>query len=159
MMAFSRTMLVGGEFLAENILRLHGILEDNIYALEIRMDVRLPEGVIVAISGDIKRYTTPVCPRAVEVLQNAVGISLREEGWVSRVNREIGRKGCSHFAEILIECGRCLDQARIARALENAAKTQPSMSPSQVARSFVESHPEAQGFCLARPAARPRDAG
>ena len=122
MQSFSRTLLVSGEFLAENLLRLHGILEDNLYALEIRMDVRLPEGMIVAIRGEMKRYSTPVCPRAVEVLQNAVGISLREEGWVSRVNREIGRKGCSHFAEILIECGRCLDQARIARALENDGK-------------------------------------
>ncbi len=159
MQSFSRTLLVGGEFLAENLLRLHGILEDNLYALEIRMDVRLPEGMIVAIRGEMKRYSTPVCPRAVEVLQNAVGISLREEGWVSRVNREIGRKGCSHFAEILIECGRCLDPARIARALENEAKAQPSPSPFQVARSFVESHPETQGFCLARPAARVRHAG
>ncbi len=159
MMAFSRTMLVSGEFLAENILRLRGILEDNLYALEIRMDVRLPGGVIAAICGEMKRYSTPVCPRALEVLQSAVGISLREEGWVSRVNREIGRKGCTHFAEILIECGRCLDQARIARALEDAGKTRSSLSPSQVARSFVESHPEAQGFCLARPPARPHDAG
>ena len=88
-------MLVGGEFLEEKLLRLQGVLEDHIYAMEIQMDILLPDGVISAIRGWMKRYTTPVCPKAVEVLQNAVGMSLREEGWVSRVNREIGRKGCS----------------------------------------------------------------
>lgn len=151
MITFSRTMLVSGEFLEENLLRLHGILEDHIYGLEIRMDIRLPEGVIAAIQGWMKRYTTPVCPKAVEVLQNAVGMSLREEGWISRVNKEIGRKGCSHFAEILIECGRCLDQARMTYALEGTFKVEPSASAAQITRSWVESHPEVQGSCLARP--------
>ena len=151
MISFSRTMLVSGEFLEENLLRLHGILEDHIYGLEIRTDVRLPEEVIAAIQGWMKRYTTPVCPKAVEVLQSAVGMSLREEGWISRLNSEIGRKGCSHFAEILIECGRCLDQARMTHALEETFKVEPSASPAQITRSWVESHPEVQGSCLARP--------
>ena len=151
MISFSRTMLVSGEFLEENLLRLHGILEDHIYGLEIRMDIRLPEGVIAAIQGWMKRYTTPVCPKAVGVLQNAVGMSLREEGWISRVNREIGRKGCNHFAAILIECGRCLDQARMTYALEETSKVAPSPSPAEITRSWVESHPEVQGSCLARP--------
>ncbi len=151
MISFSRTMLVSGEFLEENLLRLQGILEDHIYGLEIRVDIRLPEGVIAAIQGWMKRYTTPVCPKAVEVLQNAVGMSLREEGWISRVNSEIGRKGCSHFAEILIECGRCLPQARMTYALEKTFKVEPSASPEQITRSWVESHPEVQGPCLARP--------
>ena len=151
MITFSRSMLVGGEFLDENLLRLHGILEDHIYAMEIEMEVRLPEGRICAIQGWMKRYTNPVCPKAVEVLQNAVGMSLREEGWISRVNREVGRKGCQHFAEILVECGRCLDQARMAHALAEAFKVDPSASPVQSARSWVEGHPEAQGSCLARP--------
>ena len=151
MISFSRTMLVGSEFAGENLLRFHGILEDHIYAMEIQMEVRLPEGTISSIQGQIKRYTTPVCPKAVEVLQNAVGMSLREEGWISRVNREIGRKGCTHLAEILVECGRCLDQARLAHAQGDTLKNTPSASPSQVTRTWVEGHPEAQGFCLARP--------
>jgi hypothetical protein len=151
MITFSRTMLVSGEFMEENLLRLRGILEDHIYALEILMDVRLPGGTVTAIQGWMKRYTTPVCPKAVEVLQNAVGKSLREGGWASWVNREIGRKGCSHFAEILIECGRCLDLARMAHDGGETLKVEPSASPPRVTRSWVESHPEVQGTCLARP--------
>jgi len=151
MVTFSRTMLVGGEFLEETTLRLHGILEDRIYAMEIQLDVRLPDGVITAIQGRMKRYTTPVCPRAVDVLQKAVGMSLREEGWISKMNRDIGRQGCQHFAEILIECGRCLASASLAQAMEEKLKAQPTASLETIARSWVEEHPEVQGSCLARP--------
>src|SRR3972149_9400343 len=106
MITFSRSLLVGGEFLNETTLRLHGILEDHIYAMEIQMDIRIPDGVITAIRGWMKRYTTPICPKAVDVLQGAVGMSLREEGWISKVQREIGRSGGQHFAEMPVGCGR-----------------------------------------------------
>jgi hypothetical protein len=115
MITFSRSQIVGAEFLDEQTVRFHGTQEDHIYAMEIEMDVRIADGRILAIKGWMKRYTTPVCPRAVDKLQDAVGISLREEGWMSLVMREVGRKGCEHFAEIICECGRCLDQARMSR--------------------------------------------
>ncbi len=151
MISFSRTMLVTGEWVQENLLRLRGILEDRVYAMEIQMDVRTPEGTVSSIQGVMKRYTTPVCPKAVKVLQTAVGMSLREPGWISRVNREIGRQGCQHFAEILVECGRCLDPARMSHDLEETLKAQPSASPAETTRSWVQRHPEVQGYCLARP--------
>jgi len=151
MITFSRSMLVGGEFLDETTLRLHGILEDQIYAMEIEIDVRIPDGVVLAVQGWMKRYTTPVCPKAVDVLQKVVGMSLREEGWVSKVNREIARKGCQHLAEILIECGRCIDSARMAQAVGEAFKAQPAVSLVQFTRSWVEDHPEVRGSCMARP--------
>ena len=151
MIPFSRTLLVGAEFSDEATLRFYGTLEDHIYAMEIQVDVRVADGVIAAIQGRMKRYTTPVCPKAVEVLQQAVGISLRKEGWISRVNREVGRKGCQHFGEILIECGRCLDSARLTQALGEHLKANPSAPSVPIARSWVEEHGEVQGFCLARP--------
>jgi hypothetical protein len=151
MITFSRSLLVGGEFVNDSLLRLYGILDDHIYAMEIQMDIRILDGVIMAIRGWMKRYTTPVCPKAVDVLQRAVGMSLREEGWISRVQREIGRPGCQHFAEILVECGRCLDVARMAQGVGEAFKNDPRLSSSQIARSWVDGHPEVQGSCLARP--------
>jgi len=151
MITFSRSLLVGAEFVDGTNLRLHGILEDHIYAMEIQMDIRIPDGIILAIQGWMKRYTTPVCPKAVDILQGAVGMSLREEGWISRVQREIGRPGCQHFAEIIVECGRCLDAARMAHAVGETVRTEPFLSPFQIARSWVENHPEAHGSCLARP--------
>jgi hypothetical protein len=153
MITFSRTLLVGGEFLDESTLRFHGILEDNIYAMEVQVEVGIGDARILKVQGQMKRYTTPVCPKAVAFLQKAVGISLREENWVSKVNREVGQKGCQHFAEILIECGRCLDSALMAQAVETARKENPAVSSQEVARSWVRSHPEAQEACLARPLA------
>ena len=72
-------------------------------------------------------------------------------GWISKINREVGRKGCQHFAEILVECGRCLDQARMSQAVVETLKSHPSASTQEIARSWTQSHPEAQGSCLARP--------
>jgi len=95
--------------------------------MEINMDVRITDGQILAIEGLMKRYTNFVCPQAVPILQTAVGISLREEGWDRRVMKEIGRLGCEHFAEIIIECGRCLDQARMANDIWQALETDPGL--------------------------------
>lgn len=150
MITFSRTLLVGAEFLNEATLRLYGILEDNIYAMEIQVDLTLPDGIIIAIQGRIKRYTTPVCPKSLDVIQKAVGMSFREEGWMSKVNNEIGRKGCRHLAEILIECGRCFDSAKMAKTLHETLNNQHDASPSQITRSWVENHPEVQGSCIGR---------
>jgi hypothetical protein len=127
MISFSRSQLIGAEFPDHDTIRFQGIQEDHIYGMEIVMDVRIQTGVILSIQGNMKRYTTFVCPQAVPVLQTAVGISLREEGWDRQIMKEIGRKGCEHFAEIIIECGRCLDQALTARALGDALLIDPGL--------------------------------
>jgi len=157
MITLSRSMLVGAEFLDEATVRLHGVLDDHIYAMEIEMDVRVSDGVILSITGWMKRYTNQVCPKAVDVLQNAVGISVREDGWMSRVYKEIGRKGCQHFAEIIIECGRCLDTARMANDLTPAVATNPGLSIAELTSAWLQEHPEVQGSCMARP--KEKDAG
>ena len=81
MITFNRSQLVGAEFLDDDTIRFNGVQEDHIYGMEIDMDVRIADGEILAIQGVMKRYTNPVCPAAVPVLQRAVGISVREEGW------------------------------------------------------------------------------
>lgn len=151
MIGFSRTMLVGAEFPGENLVRFHGMLEDRIYAMEVLMDVRISDGVIQQIQGRMKRFTTPVCPKAADVLQTAVGISFREPGWVSKINKEVGRKGCQHFAEIVVECGRCLDAALMARELLAKVKEAPEADPTTLTQSFLATHPELSGRCMARP--------
>ncbi len=151
MISFSRSMLVGAEFPEENLVRFHGILEDRIYAMEVLMDVRISDGVIQQIEGRMKRFTTPVCPKAAEILQAAVGISLREPGWVSKVNKEVGRKGCQHFAEIVVECGRCLDGALMAHELLAKVKEAPEADPATLTQTFLATHPELAGKCMARP--------
>jgi hypothetical protein len=142
MITFNRSQLVGAEFPDDETIRFNGIQEDHIYSMEIAMDVRIADGEILAIQGSMKRYTNPVCPAAVPVLQTAVGISLREEGWDHRVMREIGRKGCEHFAEIIIECGRCFDWARLSRDMSQALQNDPATDQEQFVEAWAREHPE-----------------
>ncbi len=142
MISFNRSQVIGAEFPDDETIRFNGIQEDHIYGMEINMDVRIADGEILAIKGEIKRYTNFMCPKAVPVLQTAVGLSLREEGWDRRVMREIGRKGCEHFAEIVIECGRCLDQALMSKELSEALEQDPNLDQEQFIQDWIEGHPE-----------------
>ena len=142
MISFNRSQIVGAEFIDEETIRFNGIQEDHIYSMEINMDVRIADGKILVIDGNMKRYTNFVCPEAVPVLQDAIGMSLREEGWERRIMKEIGRKGCEHFAEIIIECGRCLDQARIANAIWDSLQKDPGLDQEQYLQTWVDDHPE-----------------
>jgi hypothetical protein len=110
--------------------------------MEINMDVRIADGQIMAIEGLMKRYTNFVCPQALPVLQSAVGLSLREEGWDRRVMKEIGRQGCEHFAEIIIECGRCFDQAQLAAAMWDAQTADPGLDQAQFMQNWIDERPE-----------------
>lgn len=151
MITFSRSQLIGVEFPDGDTARFHGIQDDHIYAMEVEMDVRISDGVITAIQGWMKRYTTPVCPKAIDLLQNAVGMSLREKGWMDTVFREVGRKGCEHFAEIVNECGRCLDQARLTRALKEAIKEDPAADLATLAATWRREHPEWESTPVSAP--------
>jgi hypothetical protein len=142
MITFNRSQLVEAEFPDEETVRFRGVQDDHIYNMEISMDVRSADGEILAIEGWMKRYTNPVCPAAVPVLQSAVGVSLREEEWDRRVMREIGRQGCEHFAEIIIECGRCFDQARLSKELLEALQKDPTLNQEEFVEAWAEKHPE-----------------
>ena len=142
MITFNRSQLVEAEFLDEDRIRFRGVQEDHIYNMEISMEVRIADAEILAIEGLMKRFTNPVCPAAVPVLQSAVGISLREEGWDRRVMREIGRNGCEHFAEIIIECGRCFDQARLSKEMWEALQQDPTISQERFVEAWAAEHPE-----------------
>ncbi len=131
MIGFQRNQIIGAEFIDDDIIRFNGIQEDHIYGMEISMDVRVVDGKILKIEGNMKRYTNFVCPRAVPVLQTAVGMSLKQNGWDKQVMKEIGRKGCEHFAEIVIECGRCLNQAVMSKELYLAARENPALDQKE----------------------------
>ena len=142
MITFNRSQLIEAEFPDEESVRFRGVQKDHIYNMEISMRVRIADGQILEIEGLMKRYTNPVCPAAVPLLQTAVGLSLREEGWDRRVMREIGRKGCEHFAEIIIECGRCFDQARLSKEMWEALRKDPTLNQERFVETWAEEHPE-----------------
>ena len=144
MITLNRSHVISAEFPDGETVRFNGIQDDHIYSMEINMDVRIADGEVLAIDGKMKRYTNFVCPQAEALLQSAVGVSLREEGWDRRVMKEIGRKGCEHFAEIIIECGHCLDQARLSKALWAALEKDPGTDQQAFIQIWIDEHPENQ---------------
>ena len=140
MITFNRSQVIGAEFPDEETVRFNGLQVDHIYSMEINMDVRLADGEILAIEGLMKRYTNFVCPAAIPVLQTAVGMSLREAGWDRRIMKEIGRRGCEHFAEIIIECGRSLDQAQLSKAMWQALEADPGLDQVEFMESWHAEH-------------------
>lgn len=137
MITFNRSQVIGAEFPDESTVRFNGVLADHIYSMEINMDVRIADAKILAVEGNMKRYTNFVCPQAVDVLQTAVGMSLVGDGWERRIMKEIGRKGCEHFAEIIIECGRCLDQACMTKDMWRKLETDPGLDQQEFVESWI----------------------
>jgi len=136
MISFQRSQVIGAEFIDDNLIRFNGIQEDHIYGMEISMEVRADSGEIIKIEGQMKRYTNFVCPQAVGILKSAIGLSLKEKGWDKQIMREIGRKGCEHFAEIVIECGSCLDNAVMSKSLATALKSNPDLNQKEFLDNF-----------------------
>lgn len=103
MLTFSRSKIVGIEREGDTMLA-HGFLDDNIYSLELDVKVKLPELEIVSAEGKMRRHTTSVCPSAAAKLQNAVGLRIPAHDFSAKVKRVVGREGCRHFADLLLEC-------------------------------------------------------
>ncbi len=104
MLKFMRNKLVGIERIAPDEILVHGILDDDIYSLEIDLKVKLSDLRIISIEGRWNRWTTPECPRAIEPLKEATGLCIAEKGLYEKIRKEIGKRSCRHFANLLIEC-------------------------------------------------------
>ena len=103
MLKFARNKLVSIYRKDEDTLLAHGILEDDIYGLELDVNIGLSSLEILSLEGRWKRTENSECPRAIPFLQEAVGFRMGE-GFSQKVRKIIGRKACRHFADILLEC-------------------------------------------------------
>jgi predicted metal-dependent phosphoesterase TrpH len=103
MLNYMRNKLMSVARVNEYRLNVYGVLDDDLYGLWVKVGVSLPELKIVAVEAGWNRWTTPECWRAIEPLQEAVGM-LIEPGLRQEVQKSIGRKGCRHFANLLLEC-------------------------------------------------------
>jgi len=113
MLKFTRNKLASVYRKDGKTLSVHGVLEDDIYGLEVDLDLDFSRMEILAIRGKWNRMENSQCPRAIPFLQEAVG--LRMEGdFVRKVQKIVGRKACRHFADLLLEC---CDAAKDAAAL------------------------------------------
>lgn len=128
MLAFMRNKLVSIARKDQDALQVHGILDDDIYGLEIDVSIRLRDLTILSLDGKWNHWTTPECPRAIRFLRGAVGLTINEEEFSQRVHKVVGRKACRHFANLLLECCDAARDAALLARWEEAKTRNPGLS-------------------------------
>ena len=104
MSRFIRNKLVTVRVLDDDTLLVHGILDDHIYGLEMDVSISINGLQVKDIKGKWNRWTTKECPRAIPFLGEAIGFSMREDGFSQKIHKSVGRNSCRHFANLLLEC-------------------------------------------------------
>jgi len=147
MLKFTRTKYVTLDRPTKDKIVAHGILEDYIYAMDLDVEFSFPDCEITAITGKMRRYTTPECPSADKILQGAVGMRI-ESGLTNRVKKEIGRAGCRHYATLLLECCHAVISAWIGFAKQDLEDEGLPVDDDAVRRRLLEQAPNLKNSCM-----------
>lgn len=123
-----RKKMVGVVKKDHDTLLAHGILDDDIYSLQMQIGIRISTLEIISIEGKWNRWTTPECPRAIPFLQEALGFRLKEEGFPKKIHKIIGRKACRHYANLLLECSYCAREAAMLSKWEDERVKKPDLT-------------------------------
>jgi predicted metal-dependent phosphoesterase TrpH len=127
MLKFARNKVVSAARKDQNTLSIHGLLDDDIYGLEVDLCIGIRDLQILSVAGKWNRRTTPECPSAIPFLQEARGFHIDDE-IDGRMNKIIGRKGCRHFANLLIECCHAATEAARVARWEDAKVARPDLT-------------------------------
>lgn len=127
MLKFKRDKLVN-VVEKENTLVAHGVLDDDIYSLELDIVFSMPDLEILSIKGCWHRWTTPECPRSDQFLQEAIGFRVRDIDFNRKVHKIVGRKACRHYANLLLECGYSVREAMRVIQYKTALTKNPELS-------------------------------
>jgi predicted metal-dependent phosphoesterase TrpH len=103
MLKFMRNKLASVYRKDDDVLSVHGVLEDDIYGIEVDLDLGLPALEIRSIAGRWNRMENAECFRALPFLQEAVGLRI-DQDFTQKLQKGVGRKACRHFADLIIEC-------------------------------------------------------
>ncbi len=152
MLKFSRNKLVSVK-VKEDTLVAHGLLDDDVYSLELDVSYSIPELKILTIHGKWNRWTTPECPRAKHFLQEAVGLSVNTPGFGQKVFKIIGRKACRHFANLLLECSHSAKEASWLIQWHKAKTDHPELT----FEAYMEKLSDAAAQVTATPAIIPEE--
>jgi predicted metal-dependent phosphoesterase TrpH len=122
MLKFARNKLTSVYRKGADRLSVHGVLEDDIYGLEIDLELTLSGLELLSIRGRWNRMENAECPRAIPFLQEAVGFRI-DQDFTQKVQKIVGRKSCRHFADLVLECGEAArDAARLIRGTDLEAQ-------------------------------------
>ncbi|MCD6272502.1 MAG: PHP domain-containing protein [Deltaproteobacteria bacterium] len=149
MLKYSRNKLISVVREDHDTLSVHGILDDDIYSLELNITVRISDLQIIAINGKWNRWTTPECHRAENLLNEAVGFRV-EKGFTGKIHKVIGRKACRHFANLLIECCFSAKEAALIADMDDNAGRKQEKAVDESVKSVIAAGPDisSKGFII-----------
>jgi predicted metal-dependent phosphoesterase TrpH len=127
MLKYLRNKVVSVDLDPPGRLCVHGILDDDLYGIEMDAVFGLDELEIQSVSGKWHRYTTPACPLALDHLEEVVGIRV-EPGYRARLQKGLGRTGCRHFAGLLTEMGHAARTAALVIGYRQARGDDPDLT-------------------------------
>ena len=134
MLKFQRNKLVSikkdGDTLA-----VHGVLDDDVYGLEIDVSFNIEDLNILSIKGKWNRWTTPECLRALQFLGEAVNTSAYEKDFTQKIFKLVGRKACRHYANLLAECGHSAREAVRLMQWQEAKSDNPDLTFDEYTKS------------------------
>lgn len=128
MTKYLRNKLIGVRPKDDETFQVHGILDDDIYSLELDLTYRISDLVILDIQGRWNRWTTPECPRALLFLDEVAGLSILAPDFHQKVQKGLSRKSCRHFANLLMDCSHAVREAALVRQWERASKGDPELT-------------------------------
>jgi predicted metal-dependent phosphoesterase TrpH len=100
---FFRSKLVTISLKNSSILSVRGIIEDDIYGLEVFVEIDIGTMQISNIEGRWIRPENSQCFRAIPVLKESIGLKIEGESEI-KLLKIVGRKGCRHFSELVWDC-------------------------------------------------------
>lgn len=145
---FSRNKLLKVVRAAEDRLLVRGILEDNAHSMMVELTAQIPQMEIVAVRGEMSRAPNQdICEWAVAKLQRAVGLQIGK-GLTATVDEDIGRQGCPHLGNLLLESCHAAIQGMLGVQLEES-HLHDNSDWDAVRRRWAQSLPFLPNSCLA----------
>ncbi len=145
MLVYSRTKSVGVQKQSDTHRVVSGVLEDELYAMQLEILINWPERTIENLQCFMKRFTTKRCPLAEKVFERAVGWKI-DTGLDSRIKKELGRYGCRHMAILMVDCCRAVAVAELADELARALEEDPELDRQKFLEEFLERHSDLKDY-------------
>ncbi|MFH2011658.1 MAG: DUF2889 domain-containing protein [Pseudomonadota bacterium] len=146
MFEFTRSKLIGVEDREGSIFLVHGFQDDNVYTIELDLEIKVPEFTIKSAKGIMRRYMTPECPKAPSILDDTVGLEIGGADFEMKIKKLVGRGGCRHLADLFIECCNAVFPALIQTKWKEAKSN--GISKEDFIKGLVNNEPKIRDRCM-----------
>jgi len=145
---FNRSKWVGIER-RDGHLVARALLEDQAHGMRVEVHFTLPGLTISRVAGEMPRVPNAECRLALPRLQKAVGLAV-EPGLTAKVDTQVGRPGCPHLANLLLECAHAAIHGLMALQVD-AAQEQADQrtAAAELVERCLRDIPLLEGGCLA----------